>query len=172
MTTVLNPFTSLSPMPSIDAPMLGSLMIGGAVSTVVGKNVRILLRGQKVRVYRNLNKPEFFSIMACTGECKGLVCGYARAVRVKDGSFIVSEKSRQRVLREKSRNVHAFVEGCLDDMAEFVQQLPLNDVLTVSYNPYKMGSFYDVHTEQPLPSTHIEVAVLQGSNVYMKTSQN
>jgi hypothetical protein len=52
--------------------------------------------------------------------------------------FKVSEAGRQRVLREKRKNVHAFVEGIIGD--------PMNlpdpaDLQRVSYNPYKAGTF-------------------------------
>lgn len=147
--------------------LAGSMMTNGAVTTVVGKAQRVLLRGQKVRVYRNLNKPEFFSVMACEGEFKGLVCGYARAVRIVDGRFVVSEKSRQRVIREQCRNVHAFVEGILDDMADMVQVLSPEQTVAVTYNPYKMGAFYTVDTGNALVSSGVSQAVLQGANVYL-----
>jgi len=45
-----------------------------------------------VRVYRNLLKPNFFSIQAMEGPNKGKVVGYARAVGLENVTFVVSKK--------------------------------------------------------------------------------
>jgi hypothetical protein len=149
------------------ASLTDSLMKDGVMTTVVGSAARTLKKGDKVRVYRNLNKPEFFSIMACSGEHKGLVCGYARAVSLTNGRFVVSEKSRQRVLLEKRRNVHAFVEGELDDAAGTIQST-VDSLQEISYNPYKMGSFFVVSTGQAIETATFEYVVTQGSHVYKR----
>lgn len=50
--------------------------------------------------------------------------------------FKVNESGRQRVLREKQKNVHAFV------VADRVEDLATSETLRqVSYNPYKNKSF-------------------------------
>ncbi len=59
-------------------------------------------------------------------------------VFLKNVKFKVSEAGRQRVIKEKKKNVHAFVEGeqCKDTMQAC-------ELLNVFYNPYKYSSFVD-----------------------------
>lgn len=77
----------------------------------MSKDGRTVSVGQKVRVYRNLNKIDFYSIQDYKTK---VVLGYAKSVTIGGGvQFSVSEASRQRVLRDKRRNVHAFAVGLL-----------------------------------------------------------
>tara|TARA_R110001606_G_scaffold164565_1_gene308968 strand:+ start:5145 stop:5585 length:441 start_codon:yes stop_codon:yes gene_type:complete len=102
---------------------------------------RSCYRGMKVRVYRNLNKPQYYSILALEGPDKRKVVGYAKSVKIIDVKFIVSAKSRARVLNEKSRNVHAFCEGFLNDI--YSEQIQFTTPkIEVSYNPYFQGYFF------------------------------
>lgn len=110
----------------------------------------------RVNVYRNLS-PQYrtqraWSIMANEGPQKGRVIDVVDAVIVRDVTFVVREGSRQRVLREKSKNVHAFVQGTL------VKTFPLDSLkktatgetlapnaaatVRVSYDPYHAGYFF------------------------------
>lgn len=66
----------------------------------------------KVQVYKNLHR-HAYSIRAASGASKGLVIAHARSVLLFDVRFHVSEAGRQRVLRDKARNVHAWAEGFL-----------------------------------------------------------
>lgn len=150
------------------APFLGSRIQHDELISEVGQQIRVLKKGARVRVYRNLNRPEFFSVMACTGELKGKVCGYAKAVRLVNGRFVVSEKSRQRVIKEQCRNVHAFVEGELADATDLLLSEADLEGVKVSYNPYKMGSFYFVNTGLPIPEDHFSVVTVQGAWVYLE----
>lgn len=87
----------------------------------------------KVRVYFNLHR-KLFSVMDCATR---RVVSHRRTVSLSDARFIVSEPGRQRVIREKRKNVHAFVEGTLADT------LPRKrNWMKVSYNPYFAGHFY------------------------------
>lgn len=63
---------------------------------------------------------------------KPLIC-------VRDCSFIVSEKGRQRVIREGVKNVHAYVRGSL---VYPPRALPDHSVW-VRYNPYEFEHFMD-----------------------------
>lgn len=73
--------------------------------SLVGKVTRECIRYTRVRVYRNLNKPEFYSILAMEGDNKGKVVGYAKSVLIENGQFVVGAKSRLRVLSEKRKKV-------------------------------------------------------------------
>lgn len=148
--------------------LLNSLFKNGQFCTTVGKAERVCRRLMKVRVYRNLNKPEFYSIMAMEGEDKGKVVGYARSVLLENCQLVVSEASRQRVLREKRRNVHAFCQGIIVDASEIVQALNGKEC-AITYNPYRMGSFF--RRDDDLPYTDgCAQTLLQGSDVYITES--
>lgn len=99
----------------------------------------------QVRVYYNLHR-HTFSIQHKTP--KGWrVRAYADEVMLKDVTFTVSEKGRQRVIREGRKNVHAYVVGTL------VDTLPECEV-DVTYNPYKYSSFVEAVTLQPVSCVH------------------
>lgn len=90
--------------------------------------------GRRVQVYRNLHKG-CYSV-----RCKksGRVIYHTDKIYLQDVTFKVSESGRQRVLREKRKNVHAFVEGV------WLPMLPVT-VSTrehIRYNPYKFNKFY------------------------------
>ena len=65
----------------------------------------------RVRVYRNLRAGGYSVLNPRTGR----VVGHASAVLLTAARFIVREGGRKRVLEERRKNVHAFVEGDLID---------------------------------------------------------
>ena len=65
-----------------------------------------------VKAYFNLHK-KCWSVIACEGEHKGRVIAHCDEMQLTDVNFRVSESGRRRVLREKRKNVHAFVIGHL-----------------------------------------------------------
>jgi hypothetical protein len=77
--------------------------------------------------------------------------------------FKVSEAGRQRVLREKRKNVHAGVTGTwinadrVESCYEFLSMVGRQ----VSYNPYKYDSFIIKATEQS-----VDVADVVGMKVF------
>lgn len=91
------------------------------------------LVGKRVRAYRNLHKG-CLSIQEKTP--KGWrVAAHLETLVLDDARFIVKESGRQRVIREKRKNVHAYVEGVLSDR-------PINEEgLPVFYNPYRFDAF-------------------------------
>ena len=103
----------------------------------------------KVDVYYNLHK-DTFSI-----KHKGKVIKHTDLVVLKDSKFVVSEKGRQRVLRDKRKNVHAVVRG----------ELELTDKITVKvfpdklafYDPYKTETFVDYHTGEALEKASLVI---------------
>jgi len=68
----------------------------------------------------------------------GRVIQHAPCLRLEDCKFTVQPGGRARVLREKVKNIHAFVEGNLVDGA--IPDGPL-DMDAVTYNPYKHETF-------------------------------
>lgn len=97
------------------------------------------LAGKQVRVYRNLHNG-MFSI-----QHEGKVIAHMPAVRLRDAKFKVSQAGRQRVLREKAKNVHAYVEGTM-----MPDETPAHHSTQVTYNPYKFDSFVRAHDFSPI----------------------
>jgi hypothetical protein len=114
----------------------------------------------RVRVYRNLS-PQYrdrrvWSVVALEGPRKGRVIDRVAGVVLRDASFVVSEAGRRRVLREKAKNVHAFVRGELVE-AFALDSLPSGAdgerlapgqgaTVPVSYDPYRAGHFTRLDT--------------------------
>lgn len=90
--------------------------------------------GYRVEVYRNL-RDKCLSIRR-----QGIVLGHAQCVRLNQVVFVVQPRGRARVLREKQKNVHAFVRGVLVEASE---QIPegFDRFERVGYNPYRAAHF-------------------------------
>ena len=92
----------------------------------------------KVFVYRNLHK-DCWSIKALEGNNKGRVIYHAQTVTLSNCTFKVSKAGRERVLRDKRKNVHAGVAGELIRVNIPLSYMP--QMTAVTYNPYKYESF-------------------------------
>lgn len=92
----------------------------------------------KVFVYWNLHK-NCWSVKALEGENKGRVIYHAQNVTLSDCTFRVSKAGRERVLREKRKNVHAGVVGQLGRINVPLSYMP--QMTAVTYNPYKYETF-------------------------------
>ena len=100
----------------------------------------------KVFVYFNLHK-KLWSVKSLEGSLKGLVIARTPHIVLRDVQPKVSQKGRERVLREKRKNVHAGLVGDLTEetaltlwkLPEYRELLPQNEI---TYNPYKSGNFY------------------------------
>lgn len=95
-----------------------------------------------VDVYFNLHK-KTFSVRAREGTKKGLVIAHMDSLILKDVTFHVSEAGRQRVLRERAKNIHAVTRGTLVETAPDTPNL-------VRYNPYEGPDF--MSDGQPIKS--------------------
>jgi hypothetical protein len=91
---------------------------------------RIIDKSKPVKVYWNLHR-NCYSVQQ-----NGLVVGHTDSIELRDVTFKVSEAGRQRVLKERKKNVHAFVTGYLYDGKE-----ERNYDISIVYNPYKYDSF-------------------------------
>ena len=94
------------------------------------------LIGMKVFVYYNLHK-HVFSIKAMEGENKGRVVGYSTHITLSDAMPKVSEAGRQRVIRERKKNVHAGIVGIVESLGDIGTHIGEE----VTYNPYKFSTF-------------------------------
>jgi len=105
----------------------------------------------KVEVYFNLHK-RVFSVRSCK---TGRVIHHTKDIQIYDPQFVVREGGRQRVLRERKKNVHAFVRGYVthEDFIfdlSFEQWSTSDKKDTIGYNPYKYDSFVNVTDEEPV----------------------
>ena len=92
----------------------------------------------KVFVYWNLHK-DCWSVKALEGENKGRVIRHANNINLTNCTFKVSKAGRERVLRDKRKNVHAGVAGELIRVNIPLSYMP--QMTAVTYNPYKYESF-------------------------------
>jgi len=91
-----------------------------------------------VRLYYNLHK-HCLSILAKSSKGLRLYChtDNSTVLKLERVSFKVYEVGRERVLRERRKNVHAYVIGYI---SEGVVDCP--EYGLISYNPYKAGHFF------------------------------
>ena len=92
---------------------------------------------KRVYVYWNLHK-KCWSIRQ-----SGKIVEHSHDVCLKDCRFLVGEAGRQRVLREKRKNVHAGISGYVVSRLRMAEAMRWDDGLMnyVSYNPYKFKTF-------------------------------
>lgn len=121
----------------------------------------------KVKVYFNLHRKVFSVVNIKTGK----VAGYSENLCLKNAQLRVQESGRQRVLREKRKNVHAFVVG--EYNPDSYVHVPVDSV-EVTYNPYKYNSFVIKHNKTALSKA--DKVILQAKNgkgkIYAIQEQN
>lgn len=99
----------------------------------------------RVFVYFNLHK-RLFSVRAAEGENRGKVIAHSPTVYLANAVFKVSEAGRQRVLREKRKNVHAGVQGVLLGLSDEKD----TSGVPVTYNPYRFNTFVFSGSMEPV----------------------
>lgn len=129
---------------------------------------RVTSKGDHCDFYRNLNKANMFSCRQRKGDLKSKVSGYANIFIIENPIFVVSEKSRQRVINTKRKNVHAFVRGDFH-MALFDYELEstISALPCCTYNPYFEGHFFYKEDKTPVSESPSKYAILMGANVYL-----
>lgn len=93
------------------------------------------MEAKQARVYYNVHKKTW----SVQGYIKGrgwIVLFHSPELWMENVSFKVSEAGRQRVLRTRRKNVHAYAVGTLCDIFSHSPKAE-----TVSYNPYRGGTF-------------------------------
>ena len=105
----------------------------------------------RVMVYFNLTR-KCLSVKALEGERKGRVIAHADSVELVNVTFKVSQAGRQRVLREKRKNVHAGVVGTMTNVPANYSTIHIAEALytPVKYNPYRFDSFVTAVNETPV----------------------
>lgn len=102
--------------------------------------------GKEVRIYRNLNNGRMS--VQCKKDGRWLVAGHVTDCIIEAVTFKISEAGRQRVIRENTKNVHAWGQGKL--LVQF--DLSKRASIELSYNPYKHETFIDRLTRKPIYS--------------------
>lgn len=113
-----------------------------------------LLIGDRVDVYRN-TRGDNFSIRK-----KGKVVQHENVVLIENPKFMVSQAGRNRVLKERRKNVHAVVRG------SYVGSHLLNEdeMREAYYNPYTTEGFIDKETKNKLNDATL--AYLVNNKIY------
>ena len=126
------------------------------------------MRGH-VQVYRNLHRTlddgtPVYSIR----NSKGIVEGYSSALVLTRCVFRVSERGKQRVRKEKRKNVHAYIQGKKTRLPVFIPEVfygleSKNSWVDVTYNPYKNDTFIRKDTGEAVHKA--EVVIFNGKKV-------
>lgn len=99
-----------------------------------------------IRIYRNLTKKGvWYSIVQ-----KGKTVAHSTAICVKDAVFHVNEKTRQRVIKNKRKEFHAYIEGFYTTSGMGTTAAKNDLCVEIKYNPYKYKQFTCTNlTRQP-----------------------
>ena len=112
-----------------------------------------------VEIYFNLHK-KVFSVRH-----KGRVIKHVESAVIRRPKFVVQASGRAKVLREKKKNVHAFVRG---EWLErwFVPETDLNsnEYKTIKYNPYKADTFTINSTNEPIHNANWAFLTIDNQN--------
>lgn len=147
---------------------------------------------KRVKVYLNLTSGKL-SLKDCV---TGLVLGHCEGVILKGNpNAIVNQKARERVLRERKKYVHAFLEGNCVAVLNFtpykgrgltpatdesttnylwhLETLSMGDYVrdSIAYNPFKYLSFTSLTTGKAVTSAQAFVAYSDGSMLAYNTTQ-
>jgi hypothetical protein len=127
-----------------------------------------------VRIYRNLSphlrKQRAWSVMAWSGGAKGRVIDVVDAAVLTDVTFVVNEAGRQRVIRDKAKGVHAFVQGTLTQMYELdtlARDTTGTDLVAgararIGYDPYTTPKMVREDCNAPVETAPVAVATPAG----------
>ena len=121
----------------------------------------------RVEVYFNLHK-HLFSVRSARS---GRVILHTDKVHLRNPEFVVRQGGRQRVLKERKKNVHAFVRGDatyftdygVDLLDDADKKCPTLD--NVMYNPYKYDSFVKLIDKTPVRKAKRAYLSLEPSTV-------
>lgn len=101
---------------------------------------RLVDYDKPVQIYRNLNG--WRQGLDYSVRQGGLVVAHTRSLTLRDCKFYVSKRGRERVLRTKRKNVHAWIEGIIDTLSG-----KFHFELRVTYNPYIDRFFHGACSE-------------------------
>ena len=91
---------------------------------------------KRVYIYFNLHK-KVYSVRQ-----SGKVVEHTKHIILKDCRFLVSQAGREKVLREKKKNVHAGVSGYVVDS---IPEYKIYSEQKLTYNPYMYKGFVAIN---------------------------
>ena len=92
----------------------------------------------RVRVYYNLHK-KCYSVQDYK---TGLVTKHTNRLNLSNAMFVVRKSGNERVRSEGKKNVHAFVNGIVNDKQDYTFFKKVEVSYKVRYNPYEMDYFH------------------------------
>lgn len=93
------------------------------------------MKKARLYIYRNL-RTKGFSV-----RYRGIVIDRINSFLAEKVEFKVNEQGRQRVIKERQKNVHAFViADKYNSISKFSKKL-INNLKIITYNPYLDNSF-------------------------------
>lgn len=114
------------------------------VEFIHDNSLESLFPGERVRIYKNLHRNCYSVLRKYYDPQKKrfswLVWNYLFEMTLENPTFIVREKGRQRVIKEKKKNVHAFIEGTLSNEKPPKFSATINP--RIKYDPYKDKHFW------------------------------
>ena len=134
----------------------------------------------KVQVYRNLHKGTAQgAVYSVRDKATRLVSSHRKWLVLEDVRFHVGQRGRQRVLDECSKNVHAWVEGVVDEAdssdqsdktkIQFLERMDVvawgHELAKVTYDPYKYSSFVFTDSETPIHKARVVLITPKGVKV-------
>tara|TARA_R110000803_G_scaffold30640_4_gene68965 strand:+ start:1492 stop:1884 length:393 start_codon:yes stop_codon:yes gene_type:complete len=118
----------------------------------------------RVQVYKNLHK-NLWSVKQ-----GGKVIFHCKSLILRDAKFLVGQAGKERVRREKKKNVHAFITGILSN-ARACNRAKDRAFSEVTYNPYKDDSFVDrVDREEVTYADYADLSIEDGVLAIWKDS--
>ena len=116
------------------------------------------MRKAKYYIYRNLHK-NCFSV-----KYKGKVIKHSTCLILENCTFIVNQKGQERVLKEKRKNVHAYIaaENFKECDKNFNNE---NSLKKIYYNPYNTSSF--IFEENLKTITTSKKILAKNNNIYL-----
>lgn len=103
---------------------------------------KTLVQNQVVECYRNLHKKAF----SIRDKHSKRVVASGNSFVLDDVRIRVSEVARQRVIKEKQKNVHAWLIGSYSGIVD----IDTSSMIELYYNPYKHDSFIRLDNKQPV----------------------
>lgn len=109
---------------------------------------RVIDFNKQVKIYKNLHNG-LFSVMQ-----NNLVVAHIESFILDNVIFKVNESGRQKVLKEKKKNVHAFVTGYIKEINCSDDDIIISNWHTqVRYNPYIASAFFIGVNKTPITKT-------------------
>lgn len=114
----------------------------------------------RVDVYYNLHKNRL-SVKSREPLSYGKVINHVDTILLYDCTFVVQKAGRKRVLKEKRKNVHAFVRGTIYRKDKIIKHT--DNCRVIKYNPYYHDSF--VYEDSGKPVKKADLVVIIGKKI-------